>query len=98
MYSLAILSEGSPHWKKHLLVLEHVYLSKWGNLTLVNDEIPINIIVIGPLLTFTKAMAFRWPSWAPRGEYEHFDSIRKLCGWVPQTGFPALFRELLTFR
>ena len=50
------------------------------------------------LLTFTKAMAFRWPSWAPRGEYEHFDSIRKLCGWVPQTGFPALFRELWTLR
>ena len=46
------------------------------------------------LLTFTKAMAYRWPSWAPRGEYEHFDSIRKLCGWVPQAGFPALFKLL----
>ena len=39
-------------------------------------------------------MAYRWPSWAPRGEYEHFDSIRKLCGWVPQAGFPALFKLL----
>ena len=34
----------------------------------------------------------RWPSWAPRGEYEHFDSIRRVASWIPQSGFPSLFK------
>jgi len=46
------------------------------------------------LLHFTKAMAHRWPSWAPRGEFEHFDSMRLLSKWVPNTGFPALFKHV----
>ena len=37
---------------------------------------------------------YRWPSWAPREEYQHFDNIRKLSQWIPQTGFPSIFRLL----
>ena len=37
-------------------------------------------------------LIFRWPSWAPRGEFEHFDNVRRLAGWIPQSGFPSLFK------
>jgi len=46
------------------------------------------------LLVFMKAMTHRWPSWAPREEYQHFDNIRKLTQWIPQSGFPSIFRLL----
>lgn len=45
------------------------------------------------LFTFIKAVTHRWPSWAPRGEYEHFDSIRSAAQWIPQNRWtPSLFR------
>ena len=46
------------------------------------------------LFSFFPHLECRWPSWAPREEYQHFDNIRKLSQWVPQTGFPSLFRLL----
>ena len=47
---------------------------------------------ISGLLNFMKSMSHRWPSWAPRGEFEHFDTIRTLVPWIPHQCFPALFR------
>jgi len=49
---------------------------------------------ISGLLVFMKAMTHRWPSWAPRGEYQHFDKVRNVTQWLPQTGFPSIFRLL----
>ena len=37
-------------------------------------------------------MLYRWPSWAPKGEYLHVEKMKFISPFVPKLGFPALFR------
>ena len=39
-------------------------------------------------------MLYRWPSWAPKGEYLHVEKMKLISPLIPKFGFPALFKAV----
>ena len=50
---------------------------------------------ISGTLNFLKAVSYRWPSWAPKEEYQNHALVMKLTKLTPRWGFKKGFKQLL---
>ena len=54
----------------------------------------VRFVVFSSIMS-PQSVLSRWPSWAPRSEYHGMERLRPFSPYLPQAGFPTLFRAVI---